>query len=133
MNTVYQLIISYGEWDSADERIVYADIDIEEVRAIRNEIKRRAGEIAVTNMREGTYNFEDLYGWVALQMENGVYARIDSLPLGGNANTLYVERVEGESWHLDMFVDMSEEPWQPADEMSRYETMAEPWEQRFLG
>lgn len=133
MNMVYQLVIAYGEWDSADERVVYADSNIEEVRAIRDEIKRRATEIAVTNMREGTYNFEDLYGWVALQMEDGVYVRIDSLPLGGSAGTLYVERMEGESWHMEMFVNMSEEPWQPTDEMSRYETMAEPWEQRFLG
>lgn len=132
-NVIYQLVISEGEWDSYRETVSYADTSLERVREVRDELKRRSTEVAVANMHDGNYNIDDIYGWLAYRMEDGVTIRVERVALGGEPHMSNVtEVIDRDDWHMEMFENMSDEPLEMLDPvLNRYEDMAQEFEEKY--
>lgn len=134
MNQVYQLVIAYGEWEWYSEEVIFVDVDIDRVRSVRDELKAKATAALVQAMAMNPSAGDDIYGWVALAMEDGVDVRLEAVTLGVlDRDNAIAEVIEREIWNMPQFTNMEDEPWEGDDlELHRYENMAEPWEQRFL-
>ena len=133
-NVIYQITICSGEWDSYTEDTVYADVDLEVVREKRDELKRRGTAALVQARANDDYHYgSDVYGRVAIAIEDGCMVRIERLPLGGDPAFQLAEVIERDEWYMEMFENMSEEPWEGDDpELTRFEQLAAPFEEKYV-
>ena len=135
MESIFQLVLVHGEWCDYSEDVVYADADVEKVRTFRDHLKSEsiatARQIAQGLIAYGQHT--DLVATCIYHMENNdLGVQVRELKLGVAAAYECLESVvEQDAWAL--YENMTSEPYYDEYELSRYEHMAEPWEQRFLG